>query len=122
MLPLETRLNSYKIDLTTDDIKLLLVNKLDLAKYEFCFSLYKNDFIQWKDENNQVFQYRFLSRNLSNTNMIEVKPIEKAKYEKRAEGLKTLKKGIHNFYKISVDVLGYQYFIKREILKLSFEK
>ncbi len=115
-------LKTEKIDLTADEIKLLLVNKLDSSKYEFCFSLYKNDFIQWKDENNQVFQYRFLSRNLSSPNMIEVKPIENAKYEKQAEGLKTLKKGIHSFYKISVDVLGYQYFVKREVLKLSFGK
>lgn len=51
--------------------------------------------------------------------MIEVKPINKPEYEKRNQ--LTLKKGIHDFYKIEVDVLGYQYFIKREKLKLSFK-
>ena len=114
-------LNSEKIELSIEQIELLLEGRLNESNFEFCFSLYKNDFIQWNDENNQTFQYRFLARNLSSPNRIEVKPINKSKYDKQAEGLKTLKKGLNRFYKISVDVLGYQHFIKKEKLKLTFK-
>lgn len=114
-------LKSEKILLSLEELEAILNGESTDSNYEFCFSLYKNNLLQWTDEKDQVHQYRFLSRNLSNSNMIEVKPIEKSKYEKQALGMKTLKKGIHDFYKIEVDVLGYQYFIKREKLKLSFK-
>lgn len=110
-------LKSEKIDLSIEELKSILHGESTDSKYEFCFSLYKNNLLQWTDEKDQVHQYRFLSRN--DLNRIEVKPINREKYEKQKR--KNLTKGIRDFYKIEVDVLGYQYFIKREKLKLSFK-
>ena len=105
------------IQLTIEEIQYLIEQNQQPQDYDFCFSLYKNDIIQW-NEKDIVYQYRFLSRNLSNKNMIEVKPLNKSKYEKRSEGLKTLKKEIQKIEKISVDILGYQHVINGEKLKL----
>ena len=110
-------LKSEKILLSLEELEAILNGESTDSNYEFCCSLYKNNLLQWTDETDQVHQYRFLSR--CKPNMIEVKPINKPEYEKRNQ--LTLKKGIHDFYKIEVDILGYQYFIKREKLKLSFK-
>ena len=109
------------IHLTIEEIKDLIENNQEPQEYSFCFSLYKNDFIQWQDEENVLQQYRFLSRNLSSKNMVEVKPIDKAKFDKQAQGLKTIRKDIECIQKVSVDVLGYQHIINFEKLKLTFK-
>jgi len=114
-------LKAEGISLTIEEIKALIEDNQQPAEYEFCFSLYKNDIIQWKDENGVLHQYRFLSRNLSSKNYIEVKPLNKAKFVKQADGLKTIRKDMHCIQKVSVDILGYQHVINREKLKLSFE-
>lgn len=114
-------LKSEGIILTVDEIKNLIENNQQPKEYSFCFSLYKNDFIQWKSTEGTVTQYRFLSRNLSNKNMIEVKPLDKAKFENRAESLKTIKKDIRDIQKLSIDILGNQHVINFEKLKLSFK-
>lgn len=113
-------LKSEDIHLTIEEIKGLIENNEQPQQYDFCFSLYKNDIIQWS-ENDIVYQYRFLSRNLSSKNRIEVKPISKSKYSNQAQGLKTLKKDLKRIEKVNVDILGYQYVISREKLKLSFK-
>ena len=114
-------LESEGIQLTLAEIQALIENNQQPKDYEFCFSLYKNDMIQWQDEFDVVHQYRFLSRNLSSKNYIEVKPITRTKFEKQAQGMKTLKKGFKEIKKVSVDILGYQHMINHEKLQLSFK-
>ena len=106
-------LRREEVDLTIEEIQGLIEQNQQPQDYDFCFSLYKNDVIQWH-EKGKVYQYRFLSRN--NKNKIEVKPIDKAKYEKQL--CKTLRKDIQKIEKVSVDYLGYQHVINREKLKL----
>lgn len=87
--------------------------RLDLERlgYEFCFSLYKNDFIEY-EKDGKYFTERFLSRtNPKAKNYIETKPIAAAKYEKqRLVGLSKTK----SIKKIYVDILGNRYYCKKE--------
>lgn len=88
-------------------------NRTDLEKlgFEFRLSFYKNDIIEFEKDGN-IFRERFLSRTMpKKRNYIEVKPINKAKYEKqRLVGLGKTNK----IMKYRMDILGNYYPCERE--------
>ena len=77
-------------------------------EHEFCFSLYKNNIIEFGEDSNNLNKYRFLSKVESGKNIIEVKPINKPKAED-ARFTPTIKKNITIFNKYNVDILGNMY-------------
>lgn len=84
---------------------------LERLGYEFCFSLYKNDFIEY-EKNGEYFTERFLSRTMPNVrNYIETKPIDAPKYERRNVFGLTKTKSIK---KIRTDILGNRYYCTKE--------
>lgn len=85
--------------------------------YEFCLSIYKNNLIQY-EKNGEYFVERFLSRTMPNVkNYIETKPINAQKFEKQNKvGLAKTKSVV----KINTDILGNQYFVKKESFNLGF--
>lgn len=104
---------AYNQILVQEKMMSVLDTRLDLERlgYEFCFSLYKNDFIEY-EKDGKYFTERFLSRtNPKAKNYIETKPIAAAKYEKqRLVGLSKTK----SIKKIYVDILGNRYYCKKE--------
>lgn len=87
-------------------------NRADLIRlgYEFQFSLYKNEFLEY-EKDGEIYMERFLSRTKpQNRNYIETKPID-AKFEKQHQvGL-----GKTAFMrKIRVDILGNRYYGGKE--------
>src|SRR5699024_8397350 len=91
-------------------------------KYEFLFSLHKNDIVGIANKDNPKMErrYRFSSFVSSdNPNRIELKPINKNEFKTRYRptiGTKTLK-----FNKYHTDILGNVFNVDKERLKLKFE-
>ena len=86
---------------------------------KFIFSLYKNDIIgiTYKSNPENEERYRFLSSKSDNPNRIEVKPIDRSKFEIQNQptiGTKVLK-----FNKYYTDILGNVFNVTSE--KLKFE-
>lgn len=89
-------------------------------RYEFLFSLYRNDIvgITYKKESDIEYRFRFLSSRSDNPNRIEIKPIEKGKFEKQNQP--TIGQRVLKFNKYHTDILGNIYNISGEKLKLEF--
>jgi len=88
--------------------------------YKFLFSLHKNDIIgiTYKSNPDDEERYRFLSSRSDNPNRIEIKPIEKSKFDKQNQptiGTKVLK-----FNKYHADILGNIFNVTNEKLKFEF--
>lgn len=88
--------------------------------YKFIFSLYKNDIIgiTYKSNPENEERYRFLSSKSDNPNRIEVKPIDRSKFEIQNQptiGTKVLK-----FNKYYTDILGNVFNVTSEKLKFEF--
>lgn len=96
---------------------------------EFKFTLYRDDLILIKDtESGEQQLYRFLSRTMpKQKHYVELKPYDKGKFDggqelmtifgavgKNGQCLKGLNKTNLSIYKVCTDVLGNQYFIKKE--------
>jgi len=93
--------------------------KID-AHYDFLFSLHKNDIIGITYKSNPGIEerFRFLSSRADNPNRIEIKPIDKNKFEKQKQptiGTKVLK-----FNKYYTDILGNVFNVIDEELKFEF--
>lgn len=84
---------------------------LEHLGYEFCFSFYKNDFIEY-EKDGEIYTERFWSRTKpKDRNYIEIKPIDASKFEKQRQmGLSKTKM----IKKIRVDILGNRYYCKKE--------
>lgn len=87
--------------------------RLDLEKlgYTFKLSFYENDIIEY-EKDGKVFRERFLSRNMpQKRNYIEVKPLDRAKYdERKPEGLAKTQRIV----KYRMDILGNYYLCEKE--------
>ncbi len=90
------------------------------STFEFLFSLHKNDIvgITYKKEPDIEHRFRFLSSRSDNPNRIEIKPIEKNKFERQKQP--TIGKKVLKFNKYSTDVLGNVFNVMGEKLKLEF--
>lgn len=88
--------------------------------YKFLFSLHKNEIIGivYKENPSIENRYRFLSSRSDNPNRIEIKPIEKDKFEKQIQP--TIGNKILKFNKYSTDILGNIFKVKDEKLKFKF--
>ena len=94
------------------------LNDLSRLEFEYLFSLYKNDYIEYELKG-KVYVERFLSRTMpQNANYIETKPIECANYEKRHPV--GLKKAI-SIKKIRTDILGNRYYAQKEKFTLDVD-
>lgn len=115
----ELNMESYKQALEREKILNENESYHDLLKkgYHYQFSLYKNDIIYY-EKDGKINKDRFLSSIISNRNKVELKPIEKDKYEKRK--IITLSKSTC-IRKIVTDILGNQYFCDRENFNLSID-
>ena len=84
---------------------------LEQLGYEFRFSFYKNDIIEYEKEG-KVFAERFVSRTMPKVrNYIETKPINKANFEKQNPvGLGKTK----SIKKYRTDILGNRYLCEKE--------
>ena len=84
---------------------------LEQLGYEFRFSFYKNDIIEYEKEG-KVFVERFVSRTMPKVrNYIETKPINKANFEKQNPvGLGKTK----SIKKYRTDILGNRYLCEKE--------
>ncbi|NLX62543.1 MAG: type II CRISPR RNA-guided endonuclease Cas9 [Tissierellia bacterium] len=89
-------------------------------KYEFRFSLHKNDIvgIVYKEQPEIEYKYRFLSSKADNPNRIEVKPLEKDKFESRMQP--TIVRKVLKFNKYYTDILGNMYKSRGEKTKMEF--
>ena len=89
-------------------------------KYEFRFSLHKNDIvgIVYKEQPEIEYKYRFLSSKADNPNRIEVKPLEKDKFESRMQP--TIGRKVLKFNKYYTDILGNMYKSRGEKTKMEF--
>ena len=100
------------------------INDIKKNGFVFKFSLYKNDYISYYDEKtNRENVYRFLSSGRRKS-VIEVYPIEKAKFTKEQDGTDRLRPSllnVKNLKKINKDILGNRYYIDHEKLKLTFK-
>lgn len=86
----------------------------------FKFSLYKNDLLIMGENKDDSIEYRFLSRTMPNTkNYIEVKPVDKSKFEVPQKLLGITKK-IKYMKKINTNILGDKHYISNEQFKLDF--
>lgn len=95
--------------------------ELDIDEtYKFLFSLHKNDIIgiTYKENPKIEYRYRFLSSRSDNPNRIEIKPIEKSKFEKQNQP--TIGKKVLKFSKYYTDILGNTFNVTGEELKLEF--
>lgn len=92
---------------------------LDALGYEFQFSLYRDDIIEY-EKNGDIYLERFLSRTKpQQRNYIETKPVDAPKFEKRHQvGLSKTKV----IRKISTDILGNRYKCGKEKIILSIDK
>jgi len=95
---------------------------------EFKFSLYRNNLILIKDSQSGEEQIlRFHAKNESNMHYVELKPLNKARFEgeeplisslgkvaKSGQCLKGIQKPNLSLYKVITDVLGNKYIIKEE--------
>lgn len=87
---------------------------LEESKYQYAFSLYKNDIIEYEKAGNK-YKERFLSRTMpAQKNYIETKPIDAPKFEK--QNLVGLSKTKH-ISKVMTDILGNEYRINQETFK-----
>lgn len=88
-------------------------NRMDLEKlgYEFQFSLYKNDIMEY-EKNGEIYRERFLSRTKpKDRNYIETKPVDAPQFAKRRQvGLGKTK----SIQKIRADILGNCYICQKE--------
>ena len=85
----------------------------------FKFSLYKNDLITFGENKECAGEYRFLSRSMPKAqNYIEVKPINKARFEKQM--LIGVGKNVMFFKKINTDILGNKHYISQETFIIDF--
>ena len=92
------------------------INELENNGYSFKFSLYKNDFIRYEKEGVEFIE-RFLS--LNNKNLIEVKCIEKKKFDTSDGRKKVSVSTINNFNKINVDILCNQFIDNNSLFSLA---
>ena len=88
--------------------------------YKFQFSLHKNDIIgiTYKANPNIEERFRFLSCKSNNFNRIEVKPIEKSKFD--IQNQPTIGKKVLKFNKYHTDILGNVFNVTNEKLKFEF--
>lgn len=87
--------------------------RVDLAKngYEFRLSFYKNDVIEY-EKDGEVYRRRFLSRREpEKRNFIELKPLEKEKYEPRMRIGITKTSSVK---KVNMDILGNVFVQEKE--------
>lgn len=85
--------------------------------FEFRFSLYKYDIIQY-EQKGEIFKERFLSRTKVTKNCIETKPLDKDKFDDKKDGRKIV--GLSKttlIRKIVTDMLGKEYYVKKEKFK-----
>lgn len=90
-------------------------NRLDLETngFEFKFSLYKNDIIEY-EKDGIVYKERFRSRTMpQKMNYIETKPFEKDKFENKKQNFVGLAKTKY-VRKICLDILGNAYLHEKE--------
>ena len=92
-----------------DDTK--TVADLEGLGYRYMMSFYENDIIQF-EKDGRMYEDRFLSRaNLDRRNYIELKPINKDKYERRRfVSLAKTKKIV----KVNTDILGNRFYVTQE--------
>lgn len=82
------------------------------SEMKFCFSLYREDIIEFGEDPDSLTRYRFWSKNESGKNKIEVKPIEKPNFEKQT--VLTITKKIKILNKYQTDVLGNSFKAQEE--------
>ncbi|GAA5417808.1 CRISPR-associated endonuclease Cas9 [Paraliobacillus ryukyuensis] len=114
--------NSYEIDNKRYEDK-LKTRKIK-SKDNFLFSLYKNDLMNFNDE-----ELRLIGVNAEKRNTIEVNTVTYDYKDycdrnniKTNRLKKTISKNTKNFSKLATDVLGNKYLVENEKLKLKFEK
>ncbi|WP_088816271.1 MULTISPECIES: type II CRISPR RNA-guided endonuclease Cas9 [Listeria] len=90
----------------------LLENAQIHDEMKFCFSLYREDIIEFGEDTSSLQRYRFWSKSESGKNRIEVKPIEKAEYPKQT--MPTITKKTRVFNKYQTDVLGNLFKVEKE--------
>ncbi|MGL4383088.1 MAG: type II CRISPR RNA-guided endonuclease Cas9, partial [Bacilli bacterium] len=85
--------------------------------HEFRFSLYNNDLVCFGDDIESSITWRFMAKNQSEKNRFEVKKVDCV-----SEGQirRTFTKQIKYVVKVNTDILGNQYIINKEKLKLHF--
>ena len=109
----------YRVDLETYNLikKDLGINE----DFNFLFSLYKHNIvgITYKNNPDKEERYRFLSCKSNNYNRIEVKPIDKAKFD--IQNQPTIGNKVLRFKKYNTDILGNVYNVGDEKIKLEFE-
>lgn len=94
------------------------INDLEALGFQYQFSLYKNDIIEY-ELNGEFYIERFLSRTKPKSkNYIETKPIDAPKFEKRHQiGLGKTK----SIRKIRLDILGNRYYCDKEKFTLEVD-
>lgn len=96
------------------------LESLQVIGYEYKFSLYKNDIIEY-EKNGEMYTERFLSRTMPAVkNYIETKPINAAKFEEKDRKIFGLTK-TKLLRKIRMDILGNRYYCDKEELKLEVD-
>lgn len=87
---------------------------LERLGYEFLFSLYKNDLIEY-EKDGKFYTEKFWSRTKKNQNYIETKPIDAPKFIDTKDGRKQVGLGkTKSLRKIRVDILGNRYYSEKE--------
>ena len=91
---------------------------LKVLGWQYKFSLYKNDFIEY-EKDGEIFTERFLSRTIPKAkNYIETKPTFAPNFDKQNRvGLSKTKM----IKKIRVDILGNRYYAKDEDFTLDID-
>lgn len=87
---------------------------LEQLGYEFVFSFYKNDIIEYESKG-EFFAERFRSRTKERKNTIETKPIHRDKFENSNDGRKIIGLGkTKSIKKYRTDILGNRYLCEKE--------
>ena len=104
----------YNIDEELYDKK--LSDKKITNKYEFLFSMHRDEIIRIKNDKEDNY-WKFTATNNDKANKIEIKPIG---YDEEKRIIPTIGKKITLLEKYSTDVLGNFYKINKQHLKLEF--
>ena len=93
---------------------------------EFLFSLYRNDRVKVLNDEGESIELLFGSRTTNSRNYVEMKPIEKNRFESKetvgfygnvtpgGQFIKVLAKKGWKVYKVNTDILGNPYYLEKE--------
>ncbi len=85
------------------------------SSWEFMLSFYDNDYIKYEkeDKNGKIVSFKERHHSLNRPNIIETKPIERSKFEDKAQNFATITNAI-NVQKIVTNILGDRTYISKE--------